>query len=255
MARSSKRIHLLDEIRGAAIICMVFYHGFYSLATLFALPAGSALLNFFRPAVPWFAGLFILISGIAAMLTRSNLKRGIKLFFVALGMNIVTYLLKYFGMHVAIRFGILNMLAICMLLAAVLVGPIAKIPPIITIFVAAAGFLFTYPITEGWVGMGSFRFDLPESITSLTFLFPLGIPGPGFSSVDYYPLLPWMFAFLGGMGFGVWAKKGKFPEFMYNQHIRPLAFVGRHSLWVYIFHQPVLYVFFLLVQQIMWMLP
>lgn len=255
MARNSKRIHLLDEIRGAAIICMVFYHGFYSLSNLFGWSVGSRLMEFFLPAVPWFAGLFILISGIAAMLTRSNLKRGVKLFFVALAMNVVTYLLKYVGMNVPIRFGILNMLAICMILAAPLSKVIGKIPPIVTLFVSAVLFMATYHIGDGWIGLGVFRLELPAVIMNQPYLFPLGIPGPDFFSADYYPLLPWMFAFFGGMGLGVWAKKGKFPAFMYNQHIRPLAFVGRHSLWVYVFHQPVLYAFFLLVEQIMKLLP
>ena len=29
-----KRIHLMDELRGFAVFCMVFYHGFYTLAFL-----------------------------------------------------------------------------------------------------------------------------------------------------------------------------------------------------------------------------
>lgn len=252
---------MLDELRGFAIICMVFYHAFFSLAMLFDIPAGSALLSFFRPAEPYFAALFIGISGIAAMLTRSNFKRGAKLFAVALALNIATYLLTFVGIDARIRFGILNLLAICMLLAGLLARVVHRIPPIITIFVSVVLFMLTYHISDGWIGLDGWfgisgaRWDLPASITSLKFLFPLGIPGPGFYSADYFPLLPWMFVFFAGMGFGVWAARGKFPAFMYNQHIRPLSFVGRHSLVIYVFHQPVIYVFFLLVQQLVNLLP
>ena len=66
----------MDEIRGFAVLCMIFYHGFYSLAYLFQLDWGMALLRFFMPAEPFFAGAFILISGISSNLSHSNLLRG-----------------------------------------------------------------------------------------------------------------------------------------------------------------------------------
>ena len=55
-----QRLILLDELRGFAVCCMVFYHGFYSMASIFGLSIGRDLLYFFMPAEPWFAGLFIL---------------------------------------------------------------------------------------------------------------------------------------------------------------------------------------------------
>ena len=30
--RATQRIHLMDELRGFAVFCMVFYHAFYTLA-------------------------------------------------------------------------------------------------------------------------------------------------------------------------------------------------------------------------------
>ena len=41
----SRRIHLLDEIRGGAIILMVFYHAGYDLAAIF----GVDMPFFFSP--------------------------------------------------------------------------------------------------------------------------------------------------------------------------------------------------------------
>lgn len=254
-ANSSKRIHLLDELRGFAIICMVFYHAFYTLAEIFQLDIGRTLFFFFKPAEPYFAGLFIFISGIASMLTRSNLKRGAKLFAVALAVNIVTYLMKFVGMNVFIRFGILNLLSICMLLAAPMKKLINKIPPIIGIILSGGLVLLTFHILDGYLGIGDFSWTVPESLRELGFLFPIGIVNKGFYSSDYFPLLPWMFVFFAGMSAGVWAVKGKFPKFMYNQHIRPLSFVGRHSLVIYIAHQPVIYGFCMLVGWIMELLP
>ena len=89
-----KRYHLLDELRGFAVVCMVFYHAFYLLAFSFNLNIGFTLLNFFTPLEPIFASFFIFLSGICSFLTRSNTKRGLKLLAVALSITLVTaYLL------------------------------------------------------------------------------------------------------------------------------------------------------------------
>ena len=80
--------------------------------------------------------------------------------------------------------------------------------------------------------------------------FPLGVITPGFYSADYFPIFPWMFVFFAGASIGLWAVRGKFPAFMAKSRLRPLAFVGRHALLIYILHQPVLYGLFSLVQWI-----
>ena len=87
-----RRIYLMDELRGFAVFCMVFYHGFYTLAYLYNLKAGMILLNFFMPAEPYFAGMFMLIAGISSDLSHSNLKRGAKLLGVALVVTLATCL-------------------------------------------------------------------------------------------------------------------------------------------------------------------
>lgn len=62
MAAGKKRIYLLDELRGLAVFCMVFYHAFYSMSEFFGFEIGTKLLDFFTPAEPFFAALFIVIS-------------------------------------------------------------------------------------------------------------------------------------------------------------------------------------------------
>ena len=89
---------------------MVFYHGFYTMAYLLNLPLGEALLRFFMPAEPWFAGLFILIAGISSDLSHSNLVRGAKLFGVAL---LVTLATAVAAPQELIVFGILHFLSSC----------------------------------------------------------------------------------------------------------------------------------------------
>ena len=78
-----------------------------------------------------------------------------------------------------------------------------------------------------------------------TWLFPLGLKYRGFTSSDYFPLLPHLGFFLLGsvLGRTLYKKKesllpGVSPK---NILVRSLSFCGRHSLWIYLLHQPVLY--------------
>ena len=243
MAKNTpKRYHLLDEIRGFAILCMVFFHGFFLAGDVFGLQLADKLVSFFMPAVPFFAGTFILISGIASMLSRSNLKRGLVLAGVSLALNIITFLLPKIGIPVLpIYFGILNLLAICMLLAAVFMPFVSKIHPLIGMAVCVCLYVVFMNLHRGYIGIPPVSLNLPDAVMNCPYIFPLGIYTPEFASGDYYPLIPWVFVFFFGMHLGVYAKKGKFPKFVSNEHVRPLSFVGRHTLIIYLAHQPVIF--------------
>lgn len=114
MAAGKKRIYLLDELRGLAVFCMVFYHAFYSMSEFFNIAVGTKLLDFFTPAEPFFAALFIVISGISSRLSHNNTKRGVRLLCVALALTVVTAVIMPM-MHfegAEIYFGILHLLSL-----------------------------------------------------------------------------------------------------------------------------------------------
>ena len=71
--------------------------------------------------------------------------------------------------------------------------------------------------------------------------FPLGLGPSGIFSADYFPLLPWIFVFLFGTWLGRYIKDGKFPAWFYEASMPGFSTVGRHSLVIYVLHQPVLY--------------
>ena len=75
----------------------------------------------------------------------------------------------------------------------------------------------------------------------------LGFPGPGFYSTDYFSLLPWSFLYLCGYELHMILKSVGFLDapFM-RKGPEPLAFLGRHSLLIYLLHQPVLYALMML---------
>ena len=91
-----------------------------------------------------------------------------------------------------------------------------------------------------WFGIpGVFSLSLPENLVDISWLYPLGI-GRGVGA-DYFPLLPWFFCFLAGSFVGVWAEAGRFPGWMYKSRLPWLPWIGKHTLVIYVAHQPVLF--------------
>ncbi len=235
-----RRIYLMDELRGFAVFCMVFYHGFYTLAYLYNLKAGMILLNFFMPAEPYFAGMFMLIAGISSDLSHSNLKRGFKLLGVALVVTLVTW---FIVPQEVITFGILHFLSVCMILYGLL-KPVSDRFRFSWVTVAACAVLFigTMGISKGYLGFSpQFGVQLPDSLYQTNYLAPFGIYSYTFLSADYFPLFPWIFVFAAGTFLGKIAAADKFPAFTYQSRVPFFSWIGRHALILYIVHQPVIY--------------
>jgi len=222
---------------------MIFYHAFYIAYAAFDFSLGKVLFDFFTPAEPFFAGLFIVISGISSRLSRSNAKRGLKLLGVALAVTLVTaVLLPLAGADgFGIYFGILHFLSVSMLAFSALRPLLDKIKPAWGVAVCFVLYLSTRGLTNGWLGpnIGGFlKFNLPDSLYEIPWLFPLGICTQSFSSADYFPLIPWFFIFAAGAFLGAALKQGKVPASAYRRRVPPLAFLGRHALAVYLAHVP-----------------
>jgi uncharacterized membrane protein len=74
-------------------------------------------------------------------------------------------------------------------------------------------------------------------------LAPLGVVPEGLFMPDYRPLLPWFGVVILGVFFGnaaylLWRKKS--PPSPTPRAAAPLAFLGRHTLLIYLVHQPIL---------------
>ena len=84
----------------------------------------------------------------------------------------------------------------------------------------------------------------PEELYDMGYFMTfLGLKDKDFYSSDYFPLFPWLFLFLVGFYlFHLLQRKGQQKragkEF---RRIPVLSFLGRHSLLIYMLHQPVLY--------------
>lgn len=236
------RLTLLDQYRGLALLAMLCYHTLYDLAILF----GCRMPWFFTGGMRAFQvsiGVsFVFISGVSAQFSRSPARHGLLVFTVAMGMTLVTALIMPSQLIV---FGVLHLLGLCSLLFA-LIRPIwRRLPWAAGFLVGLLLFLFTYSMPEGFL-LGRLLL-LPDSLYQTPWLFWLGLPSSSFSSADYYPLIPWLFLFLSGASLGSWLNTRRrdrinpLPAIWVNSHLRPLAWIGRHTLIVYVLHQPILY--------------
>lgn len=234
-----KRIWELDALRGLCILGMIVVHFIYDLVELYGIVQWEypALFVFIRD---WGGVLFLLISGICVTLGSRCCRRGILVFACGMICTAVTtgmYLLHFSGQGIIIYFGVLHCLGICMLL-----WPLVRKLPwqgllLLGIVLTAAGqYMGTLPGIDHY------------------FLMPLGLPWHGFSSSDYFPLLPNFGYFLLGAVLGKTLYRSKqtlFPRVnTQNTLIRFLTLCGKHSLWIYLLHQPVLSVLSLLLSML-----
>ena len=118
-----------------------------------------------------------------------------------------------------------------------------RVPPLAGLLVCALLFLITWWVPgyrDGVFGIpGVLSFPVPDALTEILWLYPLGLSY--LPSSDYFPILPWIFCFLGGSFVGVWAVQGRFPAFMYRRRVPFFSWIGKHTLIIYILHQPVIY--------------
>lgn len=237
-SKEYKRLHTLDELRGIAIILMVLYHVLYSMTFIFSLEFAYNIMWHavkFQPVIPI---MFITLCGIVCSLSRNNLNRGIKIFAIAIVITIVT---AVFMPSNAIIFGILHFLGVALILYALLEKWILKLPVSVGMVISLLLFIVLYNIPSGYIGFrGLLYFELPTQLYSCYPLFLIGLPTSSFSSSDYFPLIPNIFLFLFGIYTGKLIKEKGAPQFMYRSLCPPLAFLGRHSLFIYIIHQPII---------------
>lgn len=243
-AYTKKRLNFLDEVRGFAVFCMVFYHAFYIGSSFFEWEAANNFFEFFMPVQPLFAGIFIFICGISCSLSKNNFKRGAILLGVAVGFTFVTaFVLPKLGFEgTEIYFGILHLLAVSILIYAVSEKRIKKLSPFIGIILCVILYAFTSGIADGELQYGKLIcISIPESLYENNYLMPLGIYSPTFYSADYFPIFPDIFIFFAGAFMGRYFSVNGYPEWCYPKRVPFFGFLGRKSLLIYIIHMPIIF--------------
>ena len=223
-----QRIWELDAFRGICILGMVIVHFIYDLTDLYRIVnwnAGTA----FSFVQNWGGVLFLLLSGVCATLGSRSVRRGLIVFGCGLLCTAVTasmYLLDFANEYIIIRFGVLHCLGLCMILWALF----KKLP--------------TWALAVLGAAITAAGFAVSTVTVDATWLYPLGLTYPGFSSSDYFPLLPNLGFFLAGSVLGQTLYRNKqslLPNVSQaNPILHFLGFCGRQSLFIYLLHQPLL---------------
>lgn len=235
---TEKRLWLLDVLRGAALLNMLAYHALYDWVYVFGhtggwYDIGSPGCHVWQQYICW---SFILLSGYSFTLARRPLKNGLLVAGCAVVLTVVT---AGFLPSESIWFGVLHLNAAAVLLSCLLRPLLEKCPAGAGLAACAVLFALTNQVPEGYLGFESLRLCPLPAAWYRTNLFWLGLPDlTKFSSADYFPLIPWLFLFWCGLLLArLWRPgAGRAPA-----ALRPLACVGRHTLLVYMLHQPVIY--------------
>ncbi|MEE0264691.1 MAG: heparan-alpha-glucosaminide N-acetyltransferase, partial [Acutalibacteraceae bacterium] len=236
--KENKRICMLDELRGVAIIAMVIYHTLVSMALIYSLEFSYDIFLKAQKLQPLIPITFITLCGISCSLSKSNLKRGVRIFAIAMIVTLVTFL---FMPQMVIVFGILHFLGLALIIYSLLKKYVDKIKISVGIVVSLLLYIITYSIPYGYIGFKSLLyFDLPSQLYSVYPLFILGLPTPDFYSGDYFPIVPHIFLFFTGIFIGKLLKEKGAPKLMYKKLCPPLDFIGKYSLVIYVAHQPVI---------------
>lgn len=236
-----RRIALIDAWRGIALVAMMTYHGAWDLAFLHLAridPSGSMPWRVYAHLI---AGTFLFLAGVSLVLaTRSGLR--LKPYLKRLAMIVAGAALvsvaTYFAMPQGwVYFGILHQIA----LASVIALPFLRLPPLVTLVVA--GLVVALPQV-----FRSDVFDVPA-------LWWTGLAPFPHNSFDYVPVFPWTAAVLAGVAAGRFAVSSGLDRRLATLWQpkawpgRVLALAGRHSLAVYLVHQPIIFGALFLVAQ------
>jgi uncharacterized membrane protein len=221
------RIIILDAARGTAIIAMAAFHLIWDLGNF-----GYIDRDFpYSPSVKLFghaiATAFLFIVGVSLVVARargSGPRAFWRRFFVIAGAAGLVSLGTYIAFPQAfVFFGILHCIALASLLAAPLLPAPWPAALLAALAAALAPIFLASPTFNtpwlSWVGLSTF-----EPLTN-----------------DYQPILPWSAAVFAGVAAAkFWTARG-WGAIGGNLEAGPLTWLGRHSLALYLIHQPLLF--------------
>ena len=228
------RYETLDTVRGLALASMIAYHASWDLVYMFGVDwpfYHSFGAHVWQQSICW---TFILLSGYCFSLGRRQFRRGLTVFACGAVITIVTWAFMPSNL---VLFGVLTLLGSSMLLANGFQPLLQRIPPRAGLAGSFCLFLLTRDVNAGYLGFEGTRiFRFHDGLRDLGTAY-VGFPPPGFFSTDYFSLFPWFFLFLTGFYLFLLRPEEK-PE---GLRLPVVTAMGRHSLVIYMVHQPVIY--------------
>lgn len=222
------RLLALDAARGIALIAMATYHFSWDLEFFGYLAPGTSTQGFLKLYARMIASSFLFLAGFSLVLAhypklrlQPFLRRLGVIVAAAAAISVATY---WFTPDSWIFFGILHAIALSSLIGLLFL----RVPPLLTLVAAGIAVM------------------MPELLRSPTFDWPwfwfLGLSETLPRSNDYVPLLPWIGALLSGIAIARFLVDRNRLGWIDGLPAGPgwLQWGGRHSLTVYLLHQPIL---------------
>lgn len=209
----NNRLLILDYLRGFTIILMIFFHFFYDLNFFKFVSIDFQEMPFWYWLPRLIAGLFLFCVGASLTLAHQHKIHwrafSQRLLIISLGALIVSLSTYFIYPDRWIYFGTLHCIALSSL----------------------AGIAFIrYP-----------KWGLMTGIILFLLCYPLGIlpmwPKLARPSLDNIPFIPWVFFVLLGMNSTHILAKIKLPKIPQGEK---LIFLSKHSLKIYLLHQPLM---------------
>jgi uncharacterized membrane protein len=234
------RVFAVDSLRGFAMVYIMLYHLFYDLINFANVKLPFFFTDWWEVLHIVFVSLLFIVSGISTHFSRNSLKRGVIVFFLGQSITIATAIISNITKtnDTLIVFGVLTFIGLSMMIYSVIRPGIEKINmPWWILFIISIILFIVF-----------LQFPPYEILSSANmWLYPLGIINSEFHSADYFPLVPYFFIFLAGTALAAPIISRKLPGRIYKFRIKPLEFIGRHSLLFYIVHQPAIMVVLFLI--------
>lgn len=246
-----KRIHEIDLFRGFLIILVIFDHLLWFI-NFYICHHNSDFLNWY-----WTSNLrlivrqvvliaFLFTCGISCYLSRNNKRRGFLLFLLCLGITVATHLIQlmpiFNGRVIAIDINVLGVVALSILLFVIFEKFNSK-----NLLLITGGLMIVY----FFIVLSMRLFPDTEYNPFKSILYCSFNPIKEGYVGDYLPLFPYVIALFFGVIFArkfyqnktsLISKKGKWE--------RPICFLGRHTLIIYIAHEVIFTIIFVVLDLI-----
>ncbi len=241
-----ERLYLIDGIRGAVIISMILYHACWDAVYLLGFEwkwFDSAFGYIWQQSI---CMSFIMISGYCINLSERPLRRGIIVFAAGIAVTAVTFLVIP---EERIIFGVLTFIGCAMICFSGVKKTADRLESLPMLIISVLLFVFTKPVNYGCIGlMDKGLIELPEQLYHGWAATFLGFTPKEFFSSDYFSFFPWIFLFSAGFFIGRLTVGRVSDKRIMKLKIPFLSTAGRYSLYIYLAHQPVLYLAVLIIE-------
>jgi uncharacterized membrane protein len=232
-----RRYWEIDTLRGVAIIMMVIFHLMWDLVIFRITPNVVLYAGFWKYFQRTTAITFLLLVGVSLTVSYRRAQarqtgesrlfskffwRGLTVFGIGMGFTLFGWVSGFGYVH----FGVLHLIGVAIILA--------------------------YPLLEyRWLNFGLWLmlYLLGGALRGVywdhNWLTWLGLHTRLYAPLDYFPLIPWFGVVLLGVAIGntLYGPQGRLlplPDLGYWWPARLLQWLGKHSLIIYVIHQPLL---------------